>query len=121
MQILTVSVCRGMLGVLDSMSKAADAICDGNLVERHVRSQNDWGLLPTQVHAMLYICSLVACVPICVHTYICVYVRMHECTIHTDVRTYIHIHVCMYVCMYVCTYVYMHACVRVCVSVYVCT
>ena len=51
-KLLTVSGCRGMLGVLDSMSKAADAICDGNVVEKHVRSQNDWGLLPTQVSAV---------------------------------------------------------------------
>ena len=51
-KLFTVSCCRGMLGVLDSMSKAADAICDGNVVEKHVRSQNDWGLLPTQVSAV---------------------------------------------------------------------
>jgi len=37
------------MAVMDQISKAADAICDGNLVEKHVRSRNDWGLLPSQV------------------------------------------------------------------------
>ena len=43
------SFCRGSMAVMDQISKAADAICDGNLVEKHVRSLNDWSLLPTQV------------------------------------------------------------------------
>ena len=41
---------------MDCLSKAADAICDGNLVEKQVRSHNDWNLLPTQV------CVCVLCV-----------------------------------------------------------
>ena len=46
---LMVFICRGSIDVLDRMSKAVDAICDGNLVEKQVRSQNNWNLLPTQV------------------------------------------------------------------------
>ena len=52
---------RGTIEVLDRMSKAADAICDGNLVEKQVRSHNDWNLLPAQV--------CVCCIHLCVSVY----------------------------------------------------
>ena len=58
-------ICRGNIDVLDRMSKAADAICDGNLVEKQVRSQNNWNLLPTQVCAMLCVACIV-CLCLCV-------------------------------------------------------
>lgn len=31
------------------LSKAADSICDGDLVDRRIRSRQIWSLLPTQV------------------------------------------------------------------------
>lgn len=34
---------------LDLLSQAADSICDGDLVEKLIRSEGHWGLLPVQV------------------------------------------------------------------------
>lgn len=31
------------------LSRAADSICDGDLVDRQIRSKQNWNLLPTQV------------------------------------------------------------------------
>lgn len=31
------------------LSKTADSICDGDLVDRRIRSGQNWSLLPTQV------------------------------------------------------------------------
>ena len=43
---------------LEIISKAADAISDGNLVERLIRSDQSWSLLPLQVSKLrnLYSC-----------------------------------------------------------------
>ena len=65
--LLIVFTCRGTIDVLNRISKAADAICDGNLVERQVRSQNDWNLLPAQV-------SVCMCAHVCLYmVYVCAY------------------------------------------------
>ena len=34
---------------LSQLSRAADSLCDGDLVDKCVRSGGQWGLLPTQV------------------------------------------------------------------------
>lgn len=33
------------------VSKAADSFCDGDLVDKTIRTRSAWGLLPTQVRA----------------------------------------------------------------------
>ena len=69
-------ICRGSIDVLDRMSKAADAICDGNLVEKQVSSQNNWNLLPTQVCVCVCVC-VCACVRACIcFSYVAVVMRM---------------------------------------------
>ena len=35
---------------LDLLSKAADSICDGDLVDKQIRSNQAWSLLPTMVN-----------------------------------------------------------------------
>lgn len=42
--------CRGdMKKHLMLLSRAADSICDGDLVDSQIRSKQNWSLLPTQV------------------------------------------------------------------------
>lgn len=50
--MVVVCVCvRGNLkNHLVLLSKTADSICDGDLVDRQIRSRQTWSLLPTQVH-----------------------------------------------------------------------
>lgn len=41
---------RGNVGKhLSQLSRAADSLCDGDLVDKCVRTGQQWGLLPTQV------------------------------------------------------------------------
>ena len=43
---------RGNLqATLDLVARAADSICDGELVEKKIRSMSRWELLPLQVHS----------------------------------------------------------------------
>ena len=37
------------IGTLRCVAKAADSLCDGDLVEKKIRSSQNWGLLPLQV------------------------------------------------------------------------
>lgn len=38
------------MATLRCVAKAADSLCDGDLVERKIRSSQNWGLLPLQVY-----------------------------------------------------------------------
>ena len=55
--ILFVTLIRGnAVATLRCVAKAADSLCDGDLVEKKIRSSSNWGLLPLQVYAYyLYI------------------------------------------------------------------
>ena len=51
MYFLLHSMSRNKRDVMKLVSKAADSFCDGDLVDRTIRSRNAWGLLPTQVQS----------------------------------------------------------------------
>ena len=47
---------------LKCIAMTADSLCDGDLVEKKIRSTSNWGLLPLQVHVLcVYVCAR-ACV-----------------------------------------------------------
>ena len=49
-KIFVVHISRGnIVATLRCISKAADSLCDGDLVEHKIRSSSYWGLLPLQV------------------------------------------------------------------------
>ena len=49
-----------VVATLKRLAKTADSLCDGDLVERKIRSSSNWGLLPLQVHNQLEsVCSIV--------------------------------------------------------------
>ena len=51
---------------LELVSKTADSLCDGDLVERHIRSGGQWSLLPTQVNRPIdNLSSSSAALPLC--------------------------------------------------------
>ena len=37
---------------LDLIARTADSVCDGDLIERRIRAQSKWELLPLQVHRL---------------------------------------------------------------------
>ncbi|KAA0191685.1 hypothetical protein HAZT_HAZT007176 [Hyalella azteca] len=54
---------EGRVALLQQLAKAANNIADGDLVERAIRSGNNWSLLPTQVAATpLYLIAIFSCV-----------------------------------------------------------
>ena len=80
-QLKCMSCCfRGNIAAtLKCIAMTADSLCDGDLVERRIRSSSNWGLLPLQV----------VCVCVCLHVraFICTCVRVCVCVLLT----------CMYV------------------------
>lgn len=57
------------------LSKAADSICDGDLVDRQIRSKQNWSLLPTQVNSTFHFHCLIPAF----HSICCFVVTGCEC------------------------------------------
>ena len=38
---------------LDLIARTADSVCDGDLIERRIRAQSKWELLPLQVRMLV--------------------------------------------------------------------
>jgi hypothetical protein len=77
-------LCRGdMKKHLMLLSRAADSICDGDLVDNQIRSKQNWSLLPTQVSVVGFV--VIVCLSVCLslslthtHTHTHTHTRTHN-------------------------------------------